>query len=125
MYRRELRPMEHNGKKVWVVLARSEDSASIPEKSGVVRVDSYIQSAALTTDGKCGTKCKYRWNGLLWLQQALRVPLSRYSSLIFRLANLKSSCPVKPLPTGYIYIWVLTAPPRPFPLLFFLFFFTS
>lgn len=51
--------MEHNGKKVWVVLARSEATSSMPEKSGVVRVQDYIQSAALTSDGKSGTKCKY------------------------------------------------------------------
>ena len=51
--------MEHNNKKVWVVLARSEATSSIPEKSGVVRVQDYIQSAALTSDGKSGTKCKY------------------------------------------------------------------
>ena len=60
MYCRELRQMEHCGKKVWVVLARSEATAGIPERSGVVRVDSYIQSAALITDGSVGTKCECR-----------------------------------------------------------------
>lgn len=56
VYQRELRQVEHKGEKVWVVLARSEATPSIPEKSGVVRVKDYIQCSALTTDGKAGTK---------------------------------------------------------------------
>ncbi|PVD36000.1 hypothetical protein C0Q70_02970 [Pomacea canaliculata] len=56
VYKRELRVLERQGKKVWVVLAESESTPSIPEKSGVVRVDDYKQCAALTSDGKVGTK---------------------------------------------------------------------
>ncbi|XP_076455709.1 phosphatidylcholine transfer protein-like [Babylonia areolata] len=61
VYHRELRTMEYGGKKIWVVLARSEATPDVPEKPGVVRVDDYIQSAALTTDGKVGTKAYMRY----------------------------------------------------------------
>ncbi|KAK7477220.1 hypothetical protein BaRGS_00031531 [Batillaria attramentaria] len=61
VYRRELREIEHNGRKIWVVLARSQETPSIPEKSGIVRVDDYIQSAALTSDDKVGTKAYMRY----------------------------------------------------------------
>ena len=51
-----MREMEHNGNKVWIVIAQSEECASIPEKSGIIRVDDYKQSCVLTTDGKVGSK---------------------------------------------------------------------
>jgi len=56
VYARSLKEMDHYGKKVWVVLARSEKLTSIPELDGVIRVDDYLQSCALTTDGKSGSK---------------------------------------------------------------------
>ena len=56
MYARTLREMDYNSKKMWVVLARSENCPSIPEVNGVIRVDDYLQSCALTTDGKVGSK---------------------------------------------------------------------
>lgn len=56
VYARTLREMDFNGKKIWVVLARSETVPSIPEQDGVIRVDDYLQSCALTTDGKVGSK---------------------------------------------------------------------
>lgn len=56
VYKREMREMEHNGNKVWIVIAQSEECASIPEKSGIIRVDDYKQSCVLTTDGKVGSK---------------------------------------------------------------------
>ncbi|XP_041371882.1 phosphatidylcholine transfer protein-like [Gigantopelta aegis] len=56
VYKRELREMTYAGMKAWVVLAQSEVSSSIPEKSGVIRVDDYKQSAVLTSDGEQGTK---------------------------------------------------------------------
>lgn len=56
VYARTLREMDYHGKKIWVVLARSEVVSSIPEKDGVIRVDDYLQSCALTTDGKVGSK---------------------------------------------------------------------
>ncbi|KAL8588696.1 hypothetical protein ACOMHN_046468 [Nucella lapillus] len=56
VYHRELRSLDNGGKKIWVVMARSKTAASLPAKSGVVRVDDYLQSATLTSDGKVGTK---------------------------------------------------------------------
>ncbi|KAL3837508.1 hypothetical protein ACJMK2_022860 [Sinanodonta woodiana] len=56
VYIREMREMEYNGKKVWVVKAQSEIVHSIPEKDGVIRVDDYKQSCVLTTDGKVGSR---------------------------------------------------------------------
>ncbi|WAR04504.1 PPCT-like protein [Mya arenaria] len=61
VYARTLREMDYNGNKVWVVLARSENVPSIPEKSGVIRVDDYLQSCVLTTDGKVGSKAYMRY----------------------------------------------------------------
>lgn len=48
--------MEHNGQKVYAVMAKSVECSEIPEKSGVIRVDDYKQSCVLTTDGKVGSK---------------------------------------------------------------------
>ncbi|KAK7092690.1 hypothetical protein V1264_008396 [Littorina saxatilis] len=56
VYSRELRTLDYQGKQMWVVLARSEATPSLPERSGVVRVDDYVQCAVLSTDGKVGTK---------------------------------------------------------------------
>ncbi|CAG5128286.1 unnamed protein product [Candidula unifasciata] len=56
VYGRECKVMDKNGQKVWVILAKSVSSPSIPERSGIVRVDDYLQSVALWSDGKSGTK---------------------------------------------------------------------
>lgn len=48
--------MEKNGQRVWCILAKSVTSPSIHEKSGIIRVDDYLQSVALWSDGKVGTK---------------------------------------------------------------------
>ncbi|KAL4229302.1 hypothetical protein ACF0H5_012342 [Mactra antiquata] len=61
VYARSLREMDYNGKKIWVVLARSENLPSIPEKDGIIRVDDYLQSCALTTDGKVGSRAFMRY----------------------------------------------------------------
>lgn len=61
VYARTLREMDYNGKKIWVVLARSENVPSVPEKDGIIRVDDYLQSCALTTDGKVGSKAFMRY----------------------------------------------------------------
>ncbi|XP_064617956.1 phosphatidylcholine transfer protein-like [Liolophura sinensis] len=61
IYKRELRELDFNGSKVYVVLAKSVATDKIPEKSGVVRVDDYHQSAALKSDGKGGTKAYMRY----------------------------------------------------------------
>ena len=52
--------VEVDGEKTWVVLSRSEQfPTSCPEKSGLVRVDDFLQSCAMQSDGKCGSK---GWN---------------------------------------------------------------
>ncbi|VDI47308.1 phosphatidylcholine transfer protein-like [Mytilus galloprovincialis] len=61
VYKREMRELEHNGNKVWIVMAESTECLSIPEKSGVIRVDDYKQSCVLTTDGKQGSKAFMRY----------------------------------------------------------------
>lgn len=48
--------MEHQGQKVYAVMAKSVECSEIPEKSGIIRVDDYKQSCVLTTDGKVGSK---------------------------------------------------------------------
>ena len=48
--------MEKDGRKVWLVLAKPFESASVPPIKGVVRVDDFLQSAVLCSDGKGGTK---------------------------------------------------------------------
>jgi hypothetical protein len=50
--------MDHNGYKVYAVMARSVECSEIPEKSGIIRVDDYKQCCVLTTDGKVGSKGK-------------------------------------------------------------------
>lgn len=61
VYKRDLKVLEKNGNKIWVVLAQSATASKIPEKDGVIRVDDYIQSCALTTDGKMGSKAYMRY----------------------------------------------------------------
>ena len=48
--------IEVNGEKTWVVLSRSQAFASCPEKSDVVRVDDFLQSCAMQSDGTTGSK---------------------------------------------------------------------
>ena len=50
--------MDHNGHKVYAVMAKSVECSAIPEKSGIIRVDDYKQCCVLTTDGKVGSKGK-------------------------------------------------------------------
>ncbi|XP_012681199.2 phosphatidylcholine transfer protein isoform X1 [Clupea harengus] len=56
VYVRERRDLEIEGRKIWVVLAKSSSASQCPEKSGVIRVKDYKQSMAIETDGDCGTK---------------------------------------------------------------------
>ena len=46
--------------KTWVVMARSEQFESVPEKDGYVRVDGYVQTCVMQSDGKKGSK------GIVW-----------------------------------------------------------
>ncbi|KAH9510173.1 hypothetical protein Btru_043649 [Bulinus truncatus] len=56
IYERELKVIEKEAKKIWAVMAKSVNTPSVPEKSGIVRVDDYLQSAVLCSNGKNGTK---------------------------------------------------------------------
>lgn len=57
IYLRELKEMQTiDGNKVWAVMAKSVECLSVPEKRGVIRVDDYLQSCVLSTDGQGGSK---------------------------------------------------------------------
>lgn len=56
MYVRERRDLDANGRKIWVVLAKSSPETACAEKSGVLRVNDYKQSVALESDGASGTR---------------------------------------------------------------------
>ncbi|XP_038563315.1 phosphatidylcholine transfer protein [Micropterus salmoides] len=56
VYVRERRDLEVEGRKIWVILARSSPETQCAEKSSVLRVKDYKQSLALESDGACGTK---------------------------------------------------------------------
>uniref|UniRef100_A0A8B9BNI8 Phosphatidylcholine transfer protein n=1 Tax=Anser brachyrhynchus TaxID=132585 RepID=A0A8B9BNI8_9AVES len=56
VYIRECQEMDFDGRKIWVVLARSVSVPQCPEKPGIIRVKSYKQSLAIESDGKTGSK---------------------------------------------------------------------
>lgn len=58
MYVRERRDLDVDGRRIWVVLARSAGNAAAccAEKSGVLRVKDYKQSVAMESDGRGGTR---------------------------------------------------------------------
>ncbi|XP_032661500.1 phosphatidylcholine transfer protein isoform X4 [Chelonoidis abingdonii] len=56
VYLRERRDMEVDGQKIWVMLAKSVSLPQCPEKPGIIRVNSYVQSLVLESDGKTGSK---------------------------------------------------------------------
>ncbi|XP_069572150.1 phosphatidylcholine transfer protein isoform X2 [Brachyistius frenatus] len=56
VYVRERRDLDVDGRKIWVILAKSSPETPCTEKSGVLRVKDYKQSVAMETDGGCGTK---------------------------------------------------------------------
>ncbi|XP_077690168.1 phosphatidylcholine transfer protein isoform X3 [Eretmochelys imbricata] len=56
VYIRERRDMEVDGRKIWVMLAKSMSLPQCPEKPGIIRVNSYVQSLVLESDGKTGSK---------------------------------------------------------------------
>ena len=59
VYGREYREVQENDRKLYLVLAKSFQSPSIPEKKGVVRVDDFLQSCVLCSNGKGGTRGWY------------------------------------------------------------------
>ncbi|XP_056143918.1 phosphatidylcholine transfer protein [Lampris incognitus] len=56
VYVRERRDLNMEGRKIWVVLARSSPQTACTEKSGVIRVKDYKQSLAIESDNAGGTK---------------------------------------------------------------------
>ncbi|XP_075999387.1 phosphatidylcholine transfer protein [Genypterus blacodes] len=56
VYMRERQDLDMDGRKIWVILAKSSTVTPCMEKSGVLRVKDYKQSVALESDGGCGTK---------------------------------------------------------------------
>lgn len=62
VYRRQKKVFDRDGGKGWVILGRSTTEGDksaigeIPEKSGVIRVDDFIQGLAITSNGQGGTK---------------------------------------------------------------------
>ncbi|XP_060760303.1 phosphatidylcholine transfer protein [Neoarius graeffei] len=56
VYIRERRDLQVDGRRIWVVLARSSAVSWCPEKSSVIRVKDYKQTVAMETDGAQGTK---------------------------------------------------------------------
>ncbi|XP_070837242.1 phosphatidylcholine transfer protein isoform X2 [Chaetodon trifascialis] len=56
VYMRERRDLDVDGRKIWVILARSSPETACGEKSGVLRVKDYKQSVALESDGAGGSR---------------------------------------------------------------------
>nr|XP_020460588.1 phosphatidylcholine transfer protein [Monopterus albus] len=56
VYVRERRVLDMDGRKIWVILARSSPETPCAERRGILRVNTYKQSVALESDGACGTK---------------------------------------------------------------------
>nr|XP_040124936.1 phosphatidylcholine transfer protein isoform X4 [Ictidomys tridecemlineatus] len=58
VYIRQLRELDLEGRKIYVILAKSTSSSQFPERSGVIRVRQYQQSLAMESDGKGGSRGK-------------------------------------------------------------------
>ena len=63
---RDFRILEVDGLRTYVVLAKSHPFAEYPEKSGVIRVDSFQQSCIMQSDGKVGSKGNVASEILSW-----------------------------------------------------------
>lgn len=50
--------MEHDGQKIYVILAKSVNTVKFSEKPGIVRVKNFRQGVAFASDGKKGCKGK-------------------------------------------------------------------
>ena len=53
---RDMKIMEVDGVKTWVVLARYQLFSSVGEKDGIIRVDDFKQACVMQSDGKVGSK---------------------------------------------------------------------
>ncbi|XP_008414733.1 phosphatidylcholine transfer protein isoform X1 [Poecilia reticulata] len=56
VYVRERRDLDIDGRKIFVILARSSPETACPETSSALRVTDYKQSVAMESDGAGGTK---------------------------------------------------------------------
>uniref|UniRef100_A0A8C9QE95 Phosphatidylcholine transfer protein n=1 Tax=Spermophilus dauricus TaxID=99837 RepID=A0A8C9QE95_SPEDA len=56
VYIRQLRELDLEGRKIYVILAKSTSSSQFPERSGVIRVSQYQQRLAIESDGKGGSR---------------------------------------------------------------------
>ncbi|KAG9461376.1 hypothetical protein GDO78_017073 [Eleutherodactylus coqui] len=56
VYIRDRRDLEINGRKIFVILAKSVSVQHCPEKSGIIRVNGYKQSLAIESDGNGGCR---------------------------------------------------------------------
>ncbi|XP_076866402.1 phosphatidylcholine transfer protein [Brachyhypopomus gauderio] len=56
VYVRECRELQVEGRRIWVVLARSSEVSQCPEKAGVIRVKDYRHTVALESAGTASTK---------------------------------------------------------------------
>lgn len=88
VYVRERRDLDVDGRKIWVILARSSPETPFAEKSGVLRVKDYKQSLALESDGACGTKGDIRWGNIMILLPLLHACIWMSAWIISWLINL-------------------------------------
>ena len=56
VFKRGMKEMDVNEKHMYACLAKSIVLESIPAKRGVIRVEDYLQSMSLTSDGGSGSK---------------------------------------------------------------------
>ena len=60
---RDLKIMEVDGLKTWVVMARYRKFSSCGEKDGIIRVDDFKQACVMQSDGKVGSKGMEEFKG--------------------------------------------------------------
>ena len=56
VFERESQEFDIDGQHLYVTLGRSAEFSSVPEKSGVIRVDDFKQSLVIAAHGENGSK---------------------------------------------------------------------
>lgn len=56
VFTRERRDLEVDGRKIYVIMAKSVITSKFPEKPGLIRVNNYKQNVAIESDGSNGSK---------------------------------------------------------------------
>ena len=56
IFERGSKEFDIDGRRVYVTLGRSAEFQTVPEKSGVIRVDDFHQSIAIVANGDSGSK---------------------------------------------------------------------